>query len=137
MQFKKERASAIVIKDNKVLLIHRILPDQEYWTFPGGGIESGELEDAAVTREVLEETGLSVLSCHKVFEDIDAKIDRLNHFYVCETNDLQLVLGGPEALRQSDNNKHIPEWVSIDNIPQLKLVPSSAKEKFLEYINKK
>jgi 8-oxo-dGTP diphosphatase len=30
------------------------------WSIPGGRVESGEADEAAVTREVAEETGLSV-----------------------------------------------------------------------------
>lgn len=135
MKFKRERASAVIIRDSKVLLIHRVLPNEEYWTFPGGGIEDTESAEEAVIREVAEETNLRVLSCRKIFEDIDIKIDRLNHFFLCETSDGDISLvGGPEALIQSADNQHIPVWVDIDKIPDTKLVPASAKIKFIDFI---
>lgn len=44
----------------------RTAPDRhdgpEYWTLPGGAIDSGEDPQDAVVREVLEEVGLKVLS---------------------------------------------------------------------------
>ncbi|WP_195909300.1 NUDIX domain-containing protein [Microlunatus sp. Gsoil 973] len=52
-------------RDDAILLVHEHTlggegPDQ--WTIPGGRLERGELLDAAVKREVGEETGLVVQS---------------------------------------------------------------------------
>ena len=48
------------MKNNKtILLIQRNQePNRGYWTLPGGFVESNETADAAVVREVKEETGL-------------------------------------------------------------------------------
>jgi len=43
----------------RVLLCHR--RDMDMWNLPGGGVESGEMPDEAVVREVVEETGLEVV----------------------------------------------------------------------------
>ena len=53
-------AGGIVMKNNKtILLIQRNQePNRGYWTLPGGFVESNETADAAVVREVKEETGL-------------------------------------------------------------------------------
>ncbi len=54
------RPAIIVIEDGKVLLVKSKYKDEEFYLFPGGGIEFGEtIEDAAV-RETLEETGVKV-----------------------------------------------------------------------------
>ena len=44
------RASAIVIRDNKILLIHRKKEGREYWVFPGGGIEEGEKGEETIVK---------------------------------------------------------------------------------------
>jgi 8-oxo-dGTP diphosphatase len=52
-----------VIKDGagRLLLIRRVHePGRGLWSIPGGRIEPGESDEAALVREVLEETGLIV-----------------------------------------------------------------------------
>lgn len=53
-------AYGVIRKDGRVLLC-RVAPGNlgaGYWTLPGGGLEFGESPEAAVVREVEEETGL-------------------------------------------------------------------------------
>ncbi|MBZ0216597.1 MAG: NUDIX hydrolase [Fimbriimonadaceae bacterium] len=53
--------SAAIWRDNKVLLVERAKePLKGYWSLPGGLVHAGERLDAAIAREVIEETGLSV-----------------------------------------------------------------------------
>ena len=52
---------AIIIKDDKVLLIKRLNPPYEnHWALPGGFVEYGEKVEDATVREVKEETGLDI-----------------------------------------------------------------------------
>jgi 8-oxo-dGTP diphosphatase len=47
--------AAIFNDQGRVLLCHR--RDQDLWNLPGGGVEPGELPEAAVLREIQEEIG--------------------------------------------------------------------------------
>ncbi|MEX0297728.1 MAG: NUDIX hydrolase [Kordiimonas sp.] len=60
---------AVVFKANKILLIQRSKePKKGEWSLPGGAQELGETVEAAVLREVEEETGLKI----KITAFIDA-----------------------------------------------------------------
>jgi len=52
---------AVIVDDGKVLLIRRKYePLKGHWSLPGGMVEIGEPLEAALTREMQEETGLLV-----------------------------------------------------------------------------
>ena len=56
---------AIIFKDEKVLLIRRGKePFKGQWSIPGGKLEYGEALEAAVHREVLEETSVRIKDLH-------------------------------------------------------------------------
>ena len=49
-------AGGLVVRDGKVLLVHR--PKYDDWSFPKGKCDDGEGDGACALREVEEETGL-------------------------------------------------------------------------------
>ena len=60
----RESARAAVLDESgRVLLLHAVLPDEDWWELPGGGIAAGETADAAALRELREETGLAATRC--------------------------------------------------------------------------
>ena len=56
---KREAARGVIVTPQGELLLMRLcLPRLELWITPGGGIDSGETPEAALRRELLEETAL-------------------------------------------------------------------------------
>ncbi|MCX6695101.1 MAG: NUDIX hydrolase [Candidatus Altiarchaeota archaeon] len=54
--------TALIVREDKVLLMKRTRePWKGLWGFPGGHVDSGELPEDAIVREVREETGLDVM----------------------------------------------------------------------------
>jgi len=126
------RASAIVVRDNKILLIHRKKEGREYWVFPGGGIEEGEKGEETVLRELKEETGLKGKLVKLAFFDFNFGT---NHpFYLVEVDSSKVKLGGPELERNSENDWYNPEWVSLSKLSNLNLLPESAKAKVIKFL---
>ncbi len=59
---------AVVIKDEKVLLVKRGRPPSEgLWAIPGGRLQFGETLKQAAEREILEETGIVIKATKPLF----------------------------------------------------------------------
>jgi len=135
-----ERAVAIIIRDDKLLVFHRIKDGEEYYAFPGGSVEDGETREEAVVRELKEEM------C------IDIKIDKfLFSFYVSpnrsdhgRTNYYYLItefsgipaLGGPEKERHAQGDQFFIHWMSIKDIAKTNnLYTKKERDQLLEHLN--
>ena len=128
------RVTGVVIREGKLLLIHRLRDGNEYWVFPGGGVEEGEDYETALTREMMEETGLNLVSYQRLFDQLE-KDGSSCIFYSCELEPGEPRLGGPELEEQSPNNQHRLEWVNLAQVSSLVTVyPRPAK--LLDYLHK-
>lgn len=126
----------IIIQDNKVLLIHRRKNGDEYFVFPGGGVEDDESPEEAVLREIFEETGLSVLSLEKAFEIIDINQHPV-HLFFASVEDGTPVLVGEEKDVSCDQDWYNPEWFDVSILNQKNVYPIAARCKLLEDIKTK
>ena len=82
MEKKRERARAIIFREGKFVSMYREKQGRIYYTFPGGGIEENESEEACVKREVFEEFGIIVEPIKKVYI-YENKIS-IEHFYLAK-----------------------------------------------------
>ena len=92
--FSRPSARGIIIKDGKFAMIHSL--KYEYYKFPGGGIEGQEDKRIALAREVLEETGLTVIPesvkefgmVHRIQKgDYEDVFIQDNYYYICDVQD--------------------------------------------------
>lgn len=75
----------VVVHERRVLLVQRGRePMKGQWSLPGGLLELGESLEAAVTREVEEETGMQVrpVELIELLDRIDREDERVRYHYV-------------------------------------------------------
>lgn len=128
------RASAIVIQQEKILVLHRKRGGEEFWCFPGGSIEEGETIDEALDRELKEETSLDAVDKKYLFTVVNNGRDE-HHYLVTECTG-ELRLGGEEAALANEMNQYIFEWVSLFQFNELApFYPQEAKEKIIALLS--
>ena len=129
----KDRASGIVINGNKILLIHRVREDREYWVLPGGGVEKNEAVEDALDRELAEELCVIVKDKRFLFKIENA--NRYEYHFLILKYEGEPKLGGPEKEKMNEQNQYLLEWVELDDIKKIKnLYPQEAINKLTEYL---
>lgn len=113
----------IIFRDDQVLLIKRgEEPSLGQWSVPGGVVLVGETLEAAVKREILEETHLEaqVLTLVKVLERIFRDSDgRVAYHYVL-VDFLCHCLAGE---LQSDSDAQDACFVNLPDLPSYRIAP--------------
>ena len=97
-------AAAVVIHDGRLVLIRRgKAPSAGEWSIPGGAVELGESVEAALRREVREETGLEIAVGRflEVFERVERDDDGVVRFHFVVLDYAATVVGG--TLRAGDD----------------------------------
>jgi 8-oxo-dGTP diphosphatase len=124
---RKSRAVGLVCdpQTNCVLLMLRYARGLSFSTLPGGKIEFEEVPEDACVREVLEETGLTVTLKRKLF--VMQNLERSEHYFLIDHFSGVVALGGPEKKHQSADNSYDPQWVSIDRLDEVNLLPASIR----------
>ncbi len=126
----KQRVSAVIINENKLLLIKRIKPDKEYYVFPGGSVEEDETLQRAMWREIKEELSVDASIGKFLFKIQNG--EREENFFLIDSFIGRLEIGGPEKERTNTNNQYHIEWVNLGELNQLQnLYPVEAKEKVI------
>ncbi|MFH1565344.1 MAG: NUDIX domain-containing protein [bacterium] len=126
------RSGAIIINENKILLIHRYSNGKEYFVLPGGGAESGELPHETAVREAKEETGLDVVLNKNYFEFVDPRDNCIHLYFIVDKFSGEMKLGGEEAVENSDENRYILEWHEISKIEGLEFYPVDIKHRIIQ-----
>jgi len=113
---------ALVFRDGAVLLVKRgAEPNRDRWSLPGGALETGETVEAAVVREIREETGVDVrpLRVLDVRDFIERKDSRVRWHYVLIDVLCEYVRGDPFPATDAENARLIPlrELGEYDVVP--------------------
>lgn len=108
---------AVVLDGDRVLLVKRgNAPLKGQWSVPGGAVEAGETLEAAVAREVLEETGVAievgpiVEVLDRISRDADGRVE--HHFVL-----IDFVARPAGGLLQGGSDADDAAWVALADLP--------------------
>ena len=115
-------ARAIIIKKNKVYMIHSMKYD--YYEFPGGGLENGESMIDCLVRETKEEAGLIIKPesikefgyvhrIHKDKYDNELTFVQDNYYYLC---DVENTLINQSLTEKEKDEGFVLELVDINTV---------------------
>ena len=131
----KPRASAIILKGDKILLMHRIIHEKDYYILPGGGIEDQESPEQAVIREVKEETNFDTTKVKRLFTFQDHNNNRYHNVFKILQYKGIMQLGGPESKKHCQENQFLLEWHNLDSLDKINLCPQDLNKLLEQYLN--
>lgn len=139
------RVAGIIFIDGGIALMHRVgvikrKDIQEYYTFPGGGLEEGETLEEGTIREIKEEFGIDVKVVKKLYELESKRFNQKEYFFLCEYVSGKFGTGqGPEFSNNPkyiDSGKYIPEIIKKEEIKNIPLLPPEIKDKLIKDLEK-
>ena len=139
----KLRTSAIIIKDNKILL--QKSKCRNGYGLPGGHVELGELTSDAIIREVKEETRIDTkienLFCvsELIYKNKEGKTNQeINYYYKLEClSDIKLEDFEIKEIDKGVEKTHNYSWFYIKDISNLDIRPKKISEMLQKNINTK
>lgn len=128
----RNRAAALVILEDKLLVMFR-KNTEEYFVFPGGGIEENETDEQAARREIYEETSVKIdidrLVYTLYYDNGDTHYYFLSH-YMSGTPEIQA--GTNEYVdNQLGNDFYKPMWIPIKDLPTTALYPLPVRDRLI------
>lgn len=129
----RNRAVAIVLDHDKLLVIHR-KNSRDYYTFPGGGVENGETNEQAAVREIKEETSIDCevgpLAYELHYDNGDT------HYYFWA----KYIAGEPAIMPGTNEfeanalgfNTYTPEWVPVSELAHTTVFPLEVRDKLIQ-----
>ncbi|MBB4825172.1 RimJ/RimL family protein N-acetyltransferase [Sporosarcina luteola] len=118
----RDRAAVVIELEGQVALIKRRKSGQEYYVFPGGGIEEGESPEQAAEREAFEELGVKV----EIGETLgQVQFNGTQHFFRAVIIDGTFGAGeGEEYGAAHLRGTYEPMWVPVEKLKSLDVRPS-------------
>ncbi len=130
----RKAVRTIIIKNGKLLVIHRNKFGKEYDTLPGGGVEINESLNEALVRELAEETTVQISDPRLVFIDHAGQPYGDQYVFVCNyvSGEPQLRYDSQEKIiHDSGDNLYIPGWMLLEDLHTKPFVSKDLKQHIL------
>lgn len=133
------RASrAIIIRDDKLLVMKRNKFGRHYYTLIGGGIDFNETPEQSLVREVKEETGLDITKYKQVFTEEAGEPYGTQFIYLVEDPGGEAVLqASSEEARISSGGKntYAVTWVRLSELEKSAFLSTKLKHAILRSVS--
>lgn len=116
-------ARALIMQDGKVLLVKEA--GDNWWAFPGGGIDHGETVKASLGREIEEELGVSAREVSSDFQVIHHSIGSVVN--AVPRMNLYFKVSVPEKMLKQTAHIAAWKWFTKDEFLQAETHPSYDK----------
>jgi 8-oxo-dGTP diphosphatase len=113
----KRRSAVVLVQDGRVALIRRRRADAVYYLFPGGGVEEGETDEAAASREACEELGVDV-RVGRLLGTV-TRDQSIQLYFDAEITGGEFGTGTGEEMASSavsDRGSYEPVWMSVTQL---------------------
>ncbi|MBI4979279.1 MAG: NUDIX hydrolase [Spirochaetes bacterium] len=115
------RVCGALIRDNSILMVRHEHSGRSYWTLPGGSVEADETPEAAVKRELKEETTIEAETVRMLFDDqLSNRGNICRCFLMKETKRGQKAVLGydPEEAMLPKERRMLKDttWLTLENM---------------------
>ena len=114
---RRDRVQALVVRDDKILMVKHFLFGREFFCLPGGGIEPGETSEQAALRELKEESLVEGRIVRKL--TVQYKPDNRGevYTYLVEIDESAVPGKGTDPeLKEEDQSIIGVEWLALEEL---------------------
>jgi ADP-ribose pyrophosphatase YjhB (NUDIX family) len=137
----RKAARAIIIEDDKILVMYRNKHGSEYYTLVGGQAKDDETMEQALAREVYEETGMTVTNHRLVYIEEHPAPYNEQYIFLCELaphGEAVIQEWSEEGgMNKHDANIHKPLWARVDSFSHLQFRSPQLQNAIIQAVGRK
>ena len=116
---RRDRVQALVVRENKILLVKHHMENRIFYCLPGGGVEPGETYEQAALRELKEESMVDGRIVRKLSIQYKPEDQGEVHTYLIEIDDDVVALAGTDPELPAEKQSIIGvAWLTIDELTE-------------------
>ena len=124
----RKKAIAVIIKDDKVLLMRRIKDGRQFFVLPGGGVKIKENLESAAVRVIREEFDLEIKIDTFLFRMENQ--GRTEFYFLVKSFEGEPRISGEIRQIINENNQYHLQWKKLNTLDKLSsLRPTEARKK--------